>query len=440
MDTLCQWQKSRRSIDLIVGQAVAPLKDFRDRQLVKAIIFGVLRNYSLLDWVAAKYSRQPLQKMKMEVMQALRVGIYQLLFMDRVPASAAVNETIKALKAHKQPRWITGFANGVLRNVERQKSDLLAVVNSGKIPERARLNHPDWLLHRWKKRYGSARLEEICRANNTQAGLCLRVNSARISVEDFLALLTNEGIAYSQGKYQPEAVWIDAETGLVENLPGYSEGYFWVQDELAQLLCSLLGPFEEGAYVDGCAGLGGKTAVIEQCIPPGSTITAVEPTRQRLELLGRNFARLGVTGVDIYQGTLQEFARDTMEIFRAVLVDAPCSGLGVIGRHPDIRWSRKPEDLKRYPEKQLELLQAAAGLVGPGGVVVYATCSTEPEENEQVVEQFLSSNSKFTVEDARNVLGEKCNELVDEKGFLRTVPGDLVSDGFFAARLVNGSG
>jgi 16S rRNA (cytosine967-C5)-methyltransferase len=163
---------------------------------------------------------------------------------------------------------------------------------------------------------------------------------------------------------------------------------------------------------------------------------AVEPSRQRLELLGGNFARLGLTAVDVFSGTLQDFAQKTTEIFRAVLVDAPCSGLGVTGRHPDIRWLRKPEDLKRYPEKQLALLNTAAALVGPGGVLVYATCSTEPEENDQVVAQFLGNNVNFQLADARGFLPAAAHCLVDDRGFLRTVPGTQVSDGFFAARLV----
>lgn len=439
VDVLCRWQQSAQAIDPILEQAVVPLTDLRDRQLLKAIVFGVLRNYSLLDWVVAKYAKQPLKKIKNPVLQALRVGIYQLLFMDRVPPSAAINETIKALKSLKQPRWITGFANGVLRNVDRQKADLLQAINSGAVPPRARQNHPDWLIERWQKRYGSSRLEELCRSNNAQARLCLRVNSSKISVADFSNLLSQQEIEFSLGQYVHEAVWLSADAGQIEKLPGYIEGYFSVQDETAQLLCCLLGPFDKqakGTYVDGCAGLGGKTTVMAQLVPEGSQVVAVEPTAQRLMLLGQNIDRLGVGAVEVFKGTLQEFTLQENKPIQAVLVDAPCSGLGVTGRHPDIRWIRKHEDLPRYQEKQLELLHAAASLVGSGGVVVYATCSIEPEENDEVVEKFLKENVNFKLENAGFLLSQQCQCLVDDKGFLRTVPGDEISDGFFAARLM----
>ena len=436
VDLLCRWQKNGQPIDLILGPSVETLTDLRDRQLVKAIVFGVLRNCASLDWVVGQYSKQPLKKIKKAVLQGLRVGVYQLLFMDRVPASAAVNETIKALKALKQPRWITGFANGVLRNVERHKDELLLSIRSGDIPELARLNHPEWLVCRWKERYGVTLLEGICRSNNSSAALCLRVNSLKIAVEDFQTMLTQKNIDFSVGKYVSEAIWISGDVGMVENLPGFSDGFFSVQDEMAQLLCCLLSPLEKGAYLDGCAGLGGKTAVMAQLVPPESRIVAVEPTKQRLELLGENIARLDLKGVEVFEGTLQEFAQQAGDSFEAVLIDAPCSGIGVTGRHPDIRWLRKPEELQRYQKKQLELLNSASGLVGPGGVVVYATCSTEPEENDEVVELFLQGNSKFKMESAQLFLSENAQSLVDDKGFLRTIPGDKVSDGFFAARLV----
>lgn len=435
VEILVEWQNTGTSIDLLIGKHSTAFES-RDVGLLKALILGVLRRYALLDWVVGKYSKQPLKKIQPILLQALRVGIYQLLFMDRIPASAAVNETVKALKSLKQPRWISGFANGLLRTVERQKAELSAAIGSGHIPASARLNHPDWLVERWERRFGKAGLDEMCRSNSEPARLCLRVNTLKCSVKDFVGLLASDGIACRTGRLIAEAIWIEAENILIESLPGYDEGYFSVQDEMAQLLCTLLAPFTAGSYLDACAGLGGKTAVVAQLAPKGSTIVAVEPSAQRLSLLSANCTRLGLSGVDIFQGSLQEYNPPSAESFEAVLVDAPCSGLGVTGRHPDIRWQRQPDDLKRYQRIQLELLERAATLVSHGGVLVYATCSTEPEENDEVVEQFLAADPEFRVEDARRVLSGKGQELVDEKGFLRTIPGPEVSDGFFAARLV----
>jgi len=441
LELLLDWQKTGTSVD-ILAEEIQAFDDPRDAGLFKAMVFGVLRKLALVDWVIGKVSSKPVKKLEPVVLEALRVGSYQLLFMDRIPASAAVNETVKALKKLKQPRWITGFVNGVLRGVERRKSELLENISAGKLPDQARLNHPEWLVKRWRKRYGNTVMEAVCQSNSRPAGLCLRVNRVTTSTAEFFEQLKQVKIQYRQGRFVPEAVWIETDNVRIENLPGFDEGFFSVQDEVAQLLCGLLAPFSpDKSYLDACAGLGGKAAVIAQLASDAEAarIVAVEPSGQRVGLLHENIARLRLAGVEVVQETLQDFARRTDEKFSAVLVDAPCSGLGVTGRHPDIRWVRSPEELKRYHSVQLELLLLAAKMVRPGGVLVYATCSTEPEENEQVVDQFLDANPGFAVEDARNVLAEECRDLVDERGCLRTLPGNLVSDGFFAVRLVCGS-
>ena len=439
IEILVKWSQTGVSIDLLVMNS-PKFQDQRDTNLLKAILFGVLQKYALMEWVVERFSKQPLKKIKKNVLHALYVGIYQVLFMDRVPASAAVNETVKAVKKLKQPRWICGFVNSILRNVERQKNQLLVEIELNNITNQARLNHPAWLIHRWKKRYGEAQMEAICTANNCRSALCLRVNTCKISVEKYANLLRNKDIGYSPGKYCLEAIWLNGEIGMIEELPGYGEGYFWVQDEIAQLLSYLLGPFNiKKTYLDCCAGLGGKTAAIVQLAAQESRIIAVEPNEMRIKLLGENMNRLDVNGVSVFHGTLQEFLHKTDEDFQAVFVDAPCSGLGVTGRHPDIRWVRAEEDLQSYQQKQLAILGTAARLVSPGGILVYATCSTEPEENDQVIEKFLAKNPLFSIQDGRLSLSKKAHSLVDANGFIKTLPGDQLSDGFFACRLVRKS-
>ena len=324
----------------------------------------------------------------------------------------------------------------MLRNIDRQKVRLLKEIKDNKIPKEARLNHPAWLIERWKSRYGQDLLEEICRANISPANIYLRINTLKVSVNDFRKLLAENDISTYQGQFMEEALCLDGYTGSLENLSGYNEGFFSVQDEIAQLLCYLFAPFPNGMYLDACAGLGGKTAVLRQVINEKSKIVAVEPNDHRLELLKENINRLGLTMVDVFAGTLDDFAKQAKDKFEAILVDAPCSGLGVTGRHPDIRWVRKEEDLLRYQKNQIDLLTTAASLVQPKGILVYATCSMEPEENEQVVMQFLEDNKLFRLEDAKSVLASNAHELLDDKGFLRTLPGKQTTDGFFAARLV----
>lgn len=435
LEILVQWQESHSAVDLLLERQVHTLADARDRQLVKAIVFGVLRQLTVLDWILAELCSQPLKKVKPLALQALRIGVYQILFLDRVPPSAAINETVEALKQRKQPRWLTGFVNGVLRSADRQKEHFAAMIAAGTVPEPFCFNHPRWLVARWQHRYGEIRSKEICCANEKTPQICLRINTLLTSVAEYIALLQQDArFTVRQGSFVGEALWLD-ETVPIQDLPGYDAGLFSVQDEMAQLLCSLMGPLVAGDYLDGCAGLGGKTAVLAQLMAKEGRLFAVEPDGRRQQLFMENMQRLALHNVTYFCGDLAAFLKQEKRGFRGIFLDVPCSGLGVTGRHPDIRWNRQPEDLKRFQEKQCELLGQAAQLVEPGGTLVYATCSTEPEENEEVIERFLNSHAEFQLENARDYLPQKAAALVSPQGFLQTLPGEQISDGFFGARL-----
>ncbi len=434
IDILCQWQQSEQPIDALLEPQLQALTDVRDRKLMKAVVFGSLRTRGSLDWLLSRLSSTPLHRLKPNILQALRIGAYQLLFLDRVPPAAAINSTVEAIKKMGQPRWLTGFVNGVLRNVARGRKEFLEAMQAGKAPAEALFNHPEWLLSRWRSRYGEDGLEAICRSNNQAARLCLRVNTAKITVADYLTTLETSGIPCEPGQYLPEALWLD-QAGAIADLPGYDQGWFFVQDEIAQLIGGLIVPFPEGNCLDGCAGVGGKTAILAGLVPRGGRVVAIEPQPGRQQLFRENMARLGLAEVDLYPGTLAEYAEGASDDFTAVLIDAPCSGLGVTGRHPDIRWQRQAGDLLKFQAQQLSILQGAAPLVAPGGVLVYATCSTEPEENEAVIDLFLGEYPQFVIENAIGSLPPPGHRLVDAQGFLRTLPGHHGSDGFFGARL-----
>jgi 16S rRNA (cytosine967-C5)-methyltransferase len=403
--------------------------DPRDTQLATAMVYGVLRWQGYLDQVIAGFSSHPLAKMKPLTLAALRVGGYQLLFMDRVPDSAAINETVQALKASGQPKWLTSFANGVLRSLARGKEQVLPVTSR----EALFLSHPAWLIHRWRQRYGDEVTEAICQANNELPPLVVRVNSRRIGRPEYLQLVADGGIEVRAGTYAPDAIRLIGYRGSVTALPGYAEGLFQVQDEAAQLATLLFGDLAASRYLDGCAGLGGKTSHLAQRMPPGGEVVAVEPHDGRRKLLRENLTRLGIDAT-IFAGELQAFAKEQPQSFQGILIDAPCSGLGVVGRQPDIRWQRSESDLHRYAERQRGLLDQAATLLASGGVLVYATCSTEPEENDEVVSGFLATHPDFVRADAKAFLPAAAHVLVDSQGCLRTLPHQGL-DGFFAARL-----
>lgn len=434
IDTLCQWQQGTQPVDAYLEPHLHGLTDPRDRSLLKAIVFGTLRERGTLDWVLGRLSSSPLSRLKPSILQALRIGAYQLVSLERVPPAAAIHATVEAVKAQGEPRWLVGFVNGVLRNLGRRREEFLDLLKEGKAPDEALFNHPAWLLKRWRDRYGAQGMAAICRSNSAPARLCLRVNTAKIALPDFMEALASRQIQAEPGRYLAEAVWLD-QVGAITELPGYQQGWFLVQDEIAQLIPGLLIPSPPGKCLDGCAGLGSKTATLASLVAKAGQVVAVEPEPRRQRLFQENMDRLGLPGISLSAATLEEFAARASETFAAVLIDAPCSGLGVTGRHPDIRWQRQEMELHQFQRKQLAILQAAAHLVSPGGVLVYATCSSEPEENEAVVARFLEAFPGFVSESAAQSLPLTAQGLVDGQGFLHTTPGRQGSDGFFAARL-----
>ncbi len=433
LEALCEFQKSGQPVTGILTALSAKKRLLpRDHQLARALVFGILRRQQYLDCIIDRFSRHPVTKMKPRTLVGLRTGIYQLLFMDRIPASAAVNETVQAFKAGRQPKWLVRFVNGVLRSVARERDSLPP-------PERMTvdgvpvLNHPEWLVRRWERVYGRQRTCGICRINNEPPPLTLRVNTGLLPQHQFAAMLVEIG-RVEYGKFAETALCLPDFRGDVASLPGYDRGCFVVQDEAAQLATCLLTMKQGGRYLDGCAGVGGKTTHLAALLPAGADLTAIEPEKRRYRLLGENLQRMQVTGVATVNMDLDGFTDTSSEKYDGILLDVPCSGTGVIRRRPDIRWNRREEDLAGYQRQQLKLLRTAAPLVQGDGIIVYATCSLEPEENSEVIEAFLAEHAQFCLEDARRFLPSAAQQLVSAVGFFQPTP-EKGLDGFFAARL-----
>ncbi len=432
LQTLSDWQGTGAPVHIFFERCLHGSTVSRsERALATAIIGGILRHMEYLDLIIESFSHSPLKKMKPRTLFALRMGIYQLLFMDRIPPSAAVNETVMALKKSRQPKWLVRVVNGILRNAARRIEEIPAPEDI-RADGRSVLNHPQWLVSRWQKRFGDEIARQICRENNLIPSLTLRVNTSRISRNDFLRILRDNGYHGKKGRFGKESIVMEV-TGVIPALPGYEEGYFLVQDEAGQLVSLLMPMTEGGNYLDGCAGLGGKTSHLSALAPCGGKITALEPAGKRYRQLGENLHRLGFAA-RIIQTTLEDFARSISEKFDGILIDAPCSGTGVIRRQPDIRWNRKADDLQGYHQHQLELLMRADSLLKENGVIVYATCSLEPEENEEVIRDFLAKHPEYTLHNAGELLPAETAKLINQEGMFTPTPADGL-DGFFAVRL-----
>ena len=416
----------------------------RDRALVRELVFGVVRWLTLLDRHIDFQLISRKKRLSSIVRSHLRIGVFQILFLDRIPFSAAVNEAVKGVKSSNHA-WASGLVNAVLRRVAERCESLgremarrcedtmgLDAVEGLAIEQ----SHPFWMVDRWMGRYGPEEARSLCRANNIKAPLTIRVNTLTVTRDEVLKALTGHGIDAVPGRYAPEAIMIRGYSGSPVAIPGFKHGWFQVQDEAAQLVSYCLAPKPHEIILDACAGPGGKTTHIAQLIRDHGIVEATDRNDARLELLKENQERLGIKCISCIP--FESFNARLPELegrYHSILVDAPCSGLGVIRRHPDIKWNRTRASLSESAFQQRSLLNGLAPLVSPGGTMVYATCTLEPEETREVVEDFLSDHPGWGLITAEKVLPSAARSLVDKDGFLLTVPESQGSDGFFAAIL-----
>jgi 16S rRNA (cytosine967-C5)-methyltransferase len=409
--------------------------DDRDRAFVSQLVQGVVRWRLRLDWTIGEASRFALRKIDPPVLDILRLALYQIFFLDRVPESAAVNEAVKQAKA-TYPRHIVSFVNGLLRNICRQK-DRIAFPDRRRNPIRYLSlfhSYPEWLVEKWIRELGEEETEALLEAGNRTPLLGVRANGLKISRSELILRLEREGLKARRTPYSPLGVVVEGLRGRVDQLTAFKEGLFQVQDEAAQVTSFLLAAPRGSTVLDVCAGYGGKTSHLAELMINQGKVVALDINRARLISLAENSRRLGL-GIIHY--VVADASKDISSLLRSsfdrIMVDAPCSGLGVISRHPDAKWNRDKEDIKRLAELQLSILTQAAEALGKGGKMLYVTCTLSREENEGVVEAFLTRNRSFALEDLRDRAPHWALDLIDERGFLRTMPHIHRTDGFFAA-------
>ncbi len=436
--------------ELIEKQTEALASDARDRALVMELVYGVLRRQETLDWRLAAVLAKPLHRLPMVVQTLLRLGAYQLLYLDRIPASAAVDETVRLAKTStkKLGRDWSGLANGVLRNLLRQPEPAFpdpAVHPAEGLSVRYAV--PLWLAERWIERLGVEQAEAACRATSMVPAVTVRVNRLRLTREAFLRRLQDQGIAARPTTTSPVGVILE-RSQAVTSLPGFETGDFYVEDEAAQLIPPLLDPRPGERILDACAAPGGKTTHLAELMNNQGCILAMDRRQDRVRLLEDNCRRLGVTIVTPLVGD----ARQSVDLLRRlrqrasnrdgvdrILLDAPCSGLGVLRRHPDAKLKKHTGMFSRHRQLQREILSAVAAVLRPGGVLVYSTCSTETEETEDVVQAFCRAHQEWTRESVAPWLPSTALPFVTAQGALSTMGNDRGMDGFYAARLRKGS-
>ncbi len=448
LEALNRWEArapdEREPIDALAGLEIARHAGVgaRDRRLFRAIFYGVIRHRLLLDFILDSFLERP-SKVPPEARNILRSALFQLLFMDRVPASAAVNEAVN-LAGATGLAWARGLVNGVLRRIKREdekRGGLLAkwlpgqrFGNSNEFLSIS-TSHPEWMVKRWSARLGEESSGELCRANNKRAPFTLRVNTLLWNREDAMKFLEENRITARACQYSPDAIEVISFRKAPADLPGFRQGGFQVQDEASQLVSFMVAPEPGMKVLDLCAGSGGKTTHLAALSEDRALITATDKNRERLALLRDNLKRLKLHSVNVadFRQVMNNAGRHSFS-FDRVLVDAPCSGLGVIRRRPDIKWNRGPDDIERLAALQLELLETAAAMCRAGGTVVYAVCSFEKEETCGVISSFLAKHGEWEVKDAAGLLPGRAASLAED-GSLLALPWRHGTDGFFAAAL-----
>ncbi|HZJ71381.1 MAG TPA: 16S rRNA (cytosine(967)-C(5))-methyltransferase RsmB, partial [Planctomycetota bacterium] len=367
----------------------------RDAALCTEIVYGTLRWQRHLDWRLGPHLRRGLPKLDPWVRALLRLTAYQVYFLDRVPRWAAVDEAVSLARLKSRTPGPAEFVNAVLRSLTRA---------SGPPPLPAtpteaagvRWSFPDWIAARWIERYGQPEAEALMAASNERPPVSVRANRLRTS-RDALASRLREELADSrESALVPEGLVLRG--GSPSRLRAFAEGRCTVQDEASMVVARLLDPQPGERVADCCAAPGTKTTHLAELMDDRGSILAMDPQAARLQLVERAAERLGVSIVETHVGSAETLAPRWPQRFDRVLVDAPCSNLGVLRRNPEVKWRRTEADLRRLQAKQREILEAAATMARPGGVLVYATCSMEPEENELVVHPFLAAHGDWSID------------------------------------------
>jgi len=384
--------------NVLAGAQLSPA----DRALCREIVYGAVRWQATLDWLIARKTGGRSQKPALQ--NLLRLGLYQIFWLDRIPGHAAVNETVELARQNGFGAQ-AGFVNAVLRGYLREADATEKLLADLKISQPALgWSHPEWLVARWQKRWGLERTAQLLAWNNTPPKMFARVNRLKTDAGRLLEKWREENVDYDfvrREQLEENLVFELKSHPPLAELGSFRQGWFYIQDPGTLLAACKLEPQPGETILDLCAAPGGKTTFIAQLMNNQGRIVAMDNSRERLKLLEENCLRLGVTCVE---PVLTSHLTLRTSHFDRILVDAPCSNTGVMRRRLDLRWRIQPKEIQRLRDLQLDLLKQAAPRVKSGGVLVYSTCSLEPEENAEVVKQFLSEHVEFRLEYEREVL------------------------------------
>ncbi len=439
LDILAVSRQKGRSVEDLMAAAFKrhPLLPRQERALVLELVQGVKRWELRLDYHLATISHLPLKKLHPLVLNILRLAAFQVLMLDKVPARAALNEAGQQAKARRLPQAHVGFINAVLRRLAAGDLPVLPGLEDNPVLALSiATSHPAWLVRRWLERLGPESTQARLAANNQIPPLTIRVNTLKTDPTGLAARLAREGVEATYCRLSPVGLNLAALKGSPVDLPSYREGLWLFQDEAAQLVTGLLGAEPGRRVLEIGAGRGGKTTHLAEAMANQGLILTVDYHRRRLKEARLNLKRWGVAVAQPLLADATQPLPLKSNTLNAVLLDAPCSSLGILRRHPEIKMRLTETDLPTFPPRQRAMLARAADLLRPGGRLLYITCTTEPEENEEVINAFLSTHPEFRLVTDPNFLPPPARSLVQPPGFFKTAAETHGLDAFFAAVLV----
>lgn len=408
-----------------------------DRRLATELVYGSVRRQRTLDALIDQLATKTAHQQPPDLRLILHLGLYQLRYLSQIPPSAAVHTTVELAK-HNGFSGLSGFVNGLLRQYIRLAETQPEPLQLPDDPvQRLGIRHsyPDWIVQVWLDQLGLAETEQLCEWMNRPPTIDLRINRQRTTLEAVEAALQSAHIPVQRVPPLPQALRFLEPAGAIQQLPGFDDGWWMVQDSSAQLVSHLVDPQPGELIVDACAAPGGKTMHLAELMDDRGTIWACDRTPSRLKKLQQNVARLGFQSIRIWTGDSRCQTQFTNQCDR-VLVDAPCSGLGTLHRHADARWRQTPESVQELATLQTELLHQTASWVKPGGILVYATCTLHPAENEGVVQPFLHHHLDWQIE--LPLPNSPAAPFTTPQGWIQVWSHRAQMDGFFMVRLRKG--
>ena len=426
LDMLIKMEKSKSYSNILLDENLTEANfDSQDKKFVAALFYGIVERQLTLDRIIKKYSSKKLSKLDIDIKQILRMGIYQLLYMDSVPESAAVNESVKLAKMNKNPA-LGGFVNAVLRSFIRDNKKLPQGRNE---IEKLSIEYscPEWLISMWIKDYGIDKAEIMLKSSLGRPPITIRVNSTKISAEKLIDELAAEGIAANIVDGIDNCLRISNSSSIEKSL-AYNKGYFHVQDISSQLCCMALGATQGETVLDLCAAPGGKTFTLAEMMDNKGMVYAFDLHEKRVKLIAQGSERLGLDIIKAQANNAKVYNQN-IPLADKILCDVPCSGLGVIRRKPEIK-RKDPQEFNGLYEIQYEILETSAKYLKVGGEMIYSTCTLNKKENDDVIERFLDNHEEFEAVTVLKQFGETF------EGYKATITPDFInSDGFFIAKV-----